>query len=154
MAGRDSIQQVMADFGKTVGLDDLGLDEQDYCCLVIEQDLVINIEFDEAGERLMLYSKVGRPGPDREAELTKILQANYLGRGTGGATLGLQPESGAVVLSREVPTAGIDVPSFSASLENFVNVAEAWTRRLADAVSLAQPSAGSPDHPPVDRIRG
>ena len=152
MAERETVQQIIGDFGRTVGFEDLELDAEGYCCLVIDNDLVINIEFDEPGARLMLYSKVGRPGPDRPKALTEIMQANYLGRGTGGATLGLQPESGAIVLSREVPVAGLDVPGFSTALERFVNMAEAWSRRLAEPSSPAQPPAAS--DLPVGGIRG
>ena len=153
MADRDTVQQILGDFGKTIGLDGLELDGEGYCCLMIDNDLVINIEFDEPGVRLMLYSKLGRPGPDRLAALTEIMEANYLGRGTDGATLGIEPGSGAIVLSREVPVAGIDVPGFSNALERFVNMAESWTKRLGEASSPAPPSE-APEHPPVGGIRG
>ena len=153
MAERDVLQQIIGDFGKTVGLDDLELDAEGYCCLVIDKDLVINIEFDEPEARLMLYSKVGAPSADRQAGLVAIMEANYLGRGTGGATLGLQPESGAIVLSRDVPITGMDLPGFSGALERFVNTAESWTRRLGEASSPAQPP-GASDHLPPGGIRG
>jgi len=153
MAERDVLQQLIGDLGKTVGLDDLELDAAGYCCLVIDKDLVINIEFDEPDARLMLYSMVGRPGSDRPAGLTELMEANYLGRGTGGATLGLERESGAIVLSREVPIAGMDLPGFSGALERFINMAESWSRRLGEASSPAQP-ADAPDHPPPGGIRG
>jgi Tir chaperone protein (CesT) family len=155
MAERDTAQQVIGDFGKTIGLDDLALDEADYCCLLIDQALVINIEFDEPERRLMLYSMVGRPGQDRAAVFSALMQANYLGRGTGGATLGLQsePDGEAIVLSREVPLPGLDVPAFSSALERFVNMAETWTQRLGTAPAAAETSAPAPDFPPAGGIR-
>jgi hypothetical protein len=147
------VQQILGDFGKTIGLDDLELDAAGYCCLMIDNNLVINIEFEEPDARLLLYAKVGRPGPDRAAALTAILEANYLGRGTGGATLGLEPESGSIVLSRDLAIAGMDVPGFSDALERFVNTAEVWSKRLGEASASAPPSDPH-DHPPVGGIRG
>ena len=148
MAEREMVQQILGDFGKTIGLDDLGLDGAGYCCLMIDNDLVINIEFEEPDSRLMLYSVVGHPGADRAASLTAIMEANYLGRGTGGAILGLAPESGAIVLSRDVPIAGMDVPGFSETLERFVNMAESWSKKLGEAASSAQPADASEHLPP------
>ena len=153
MADRDTTQQIIGDFGKTVGLDDLELDEAGYCCLVIDKNLVINIELDEPERRLMLYSLVGRPGPDRLPVPNMAMEANYLGRGTGGATLGVQPEGGGIVLSRGVPLAGLDLPGFNGALERFVNTAEAWTKRLAEPAAEAEPAATALDFPPAGGIR-
>jgi len=70
--------------------------------------MVINIELDEAAQRLRLYSVVGRPEGER---FGLLLEANYLGQGTDGGSLGLQPDTGTAVLSREVPVAQLDVPA-------------------------------------------
>jgi hypothetical protein len=100
MPDRDAVQQIIVTFGQTIGIGDLGLDDDGYCCLVIDPDMVINIELDEAAQRLLLYSVVGRPDGER---FPLLLEANYLGQGTGGGSLGLQPNTGSAVLSREVP---------------------------------------------------
>jgi hypothetical protein len=83
---RDAVQQIIATFGQTIGIGDLGHDEYGFCCLVIDQDMVINIELNEAAQRLLLYSVVGRPGGER---FPLLLEANHLGQGTGGGSLGL-----------------------------------------------------------------
>jgi hypothetical protein len=144
MAERETVQDIIGGFGRTVGLDDLALDEAGYCCLVIDRDLVVNIELDEPGRRLMLYSAVGRPGPDRLAALTELMEANYLGQRTNGATLGSRPDSGQIVLSREVPIAALDVPGFNTALEVFVNTAEEWTKRLAEPAQTTEPDFAPP----------
>jgi hypothetical protein len=133
MPDRDAVQQIIATFGQTIGIGDLGLDDDGYCCLVIDQDMVINIELDEAAQRLLLYSVVGRPDGER---FPLLLEANYLGQGTDGGSLGLQPSTGAAVLSREVPVAQLDVPAFSTAPERFINLTEDWTKRLQAAGSL------------------
>jgi hypothetical protein len=115
---------------------------------VIDQDMVINIELDEAAQRLRLYSVVGRPEGER---FGLLLEANYLGQGTDGGSLGLQPDTGTAVLSREVPVAQLDVPGFSAALERFINLTEDWTKRLQAAES--EPAANTYAPPPQGGIR-
>ena len=56
--------------------------------------MVINIELSEAAQYLLLYSVVGRP---HSVRFPLLLEANYLSRGTGGGSLGLQPGTGAAV---------------------------------------------------------
>jgi hypothetical protein len=94
---------------------------------VIDQDMVINIELNEAAQRRLLYSVAGRPDGER---FPLLLEANHLGQGTGGGSLGLQPNTGSAVLSRAVPLAQLDVPTFSAAPERFINLTEDWTKRL------------------------
>ena len=64
-----------------------------------------------------------------------LLEASYLGQGIGGGSLGLQPNTGSAVLSREVPVAQLDVPAFSAALERFFNLTKDWTKRWQAAES-------------------
>ena len=58
---------------------------------------------------------------------------------------------GAAVLSREVPVAQLDVPTFSTALERFVNLTEDWTKRLQAAES--EPAADTYAPPPQGGIR-
>jgi hypothetical protein len=156
MSDQDNAQQVIGEFGRSIGIDDLALDEEGYCCLAIDRDLIVNIELDADGGRLVLYSMVGQPGPDRAAALEMLMQANYLGQGTGGAILGAQPETGAIVLSCALPADRLDLPAFNGALERFVNTAEDWMRRLAGpapaAAAEAAPAA-APDFPMPPGLR-
>ncbi|MFO1058436.1 MAG: type III secretion system chaperone [Dongiaceae bacterium] len=152
MSDLDAVQQVIGEFGKSIGIDDLALDAEGYCCLAIDHDLIVNIELDATDGQLVLYSVVGQPGPDRAAVLETLMQANYLGQGTRGAILGLQPGTGAVVLSRALPADRLDLPAFNGALERFVNTAEDWMRRLAGPAAAADPAAeaaapAAPDFP-------
>lgn len=108
----------------------------------------------EAAQRVLLYSVVGRPDGER---LPLLLEANYLGQGTGGGSLGLQPGTGAAVLSRDVPVVQLDVPAFSTALKRFINLTEDWTKRLQAAGSepatdtyVPPPQRG---HPRLTRTR-
>ena len=60
-----------------------------------------------------------------------MLQANFLLRGTEGATLCQNPETQAYALVRPFPLALADVESLAAGLESLVNQTENWRKALA-----------------------
>jgi hypothetical protein len=141
VSDRHTVQGLLGEFGRTIGLDDLELDEDDYCALLIDDSLVINMEFDDAGNKLVLYSLIGEPAGERTAAYDRLLRANYLGRETGAASLSLHPDGKGVVLSQWLPMPGLDGKRFTTELERFVNQTEAWTKRLPQ---LAASSEGEP----------
>ena len=60
-----------------------------------------------------------------------MLQANFLLRGTEGATLCQNPETHDYALVRPFPLALTDVESLAAGLESLVNQTENWRKALA-----------------------
>jgi hypothetical protein len=146
MADSERLQQVLGEFGATVGLEDLRLDEAGHCVLAIDDTLVVNLELDAAKGSAVLYSWLGVPTGDLPEIYGQLLQANYLGQGTGGATLGLQAETGGIVLSQSVALEHLDLPRFNTALETFVNQAERWSERLAQP---APEAAAAADEPPA-----
>lgn len=152
MSDRHTVQGLLGEFGRTIGLDGLELDEDDYCALLIDNSLVVNMEFDEAGKKLVLYSLIGEPNGERTAAYDQLLRANYLGRETGAASLGLHPDGKGVVLSQWLPMHGLDGERFTTELERFVNQTEAWTKRLPELGANAGGKAAPASEFPV--IRG
>ena len=145
MPYEERLQQVLREFGASVGLEDLALDETAHCALAIDDKLVVNLEADAACDRAVLYSWLGVPAGEAADVYSQLLQANYLGQGTGGATLGLQAETGGIVLSQPIELEHLDLPRFNAALEAFVNQTERWSERLAQP---APEDAAAVDEPP------
>ena len=145
MSDHHAAQELLGAFGRTIGLDDLGLDEDNYCALLIDDGLVINIEFDEQERQLVLYSLLGEPAGDARSVYERLLQANYLGRECGGATFGLRPDN-SVVLSQSMAVPGLELKDLTARLERFINEVEAWTKQLPQlgAASEAAPAEEFP----------
>ena len=140
MSGR--AQAVLTEFAWTVGLDDLAFDADGHCVLGIDA-VIVNLERDEEGGMVVLYSVIGRPGGDATAVHRALLRAQYLGVETRGMTFGLRPEDDAVVLSRALDLATLDVASFQAALQAFVDMAEAWTARLPELGTAAGDASAS-----------
>ncbi len=84
-------------------------------------------------DAVVLNGVIGEPPPEGLEPLYKaMLEANYNFAGTAGATLAVNPEDGALTLTRLVPSVRLDSDSLLAALESFVNVLEAWRKILAD----------------------
>jgi hypothetical protein len=124
-------QAVLAEFGRTVGLDDPTFDADGHCVLGIDA-VIVNLERDEEGGVLLLYSLIGRPVGNPAAVYAALLRAQYLGVESGGMTFGLRPGDDAVVMSRGLDLATLDVATFQSVLQAFVDTAEAWMARLPE----------------------
>ena len=76
--------------------------------------------------------EIGNPPPDADGAFgAMMLQANFLLRGTEGATLCQNPETHAYAIVRPFPLALADVESLASGLESLVNQAENWRKVLS-----------------------
>jgi hypothetical protein len=148
---RERVNQALGEFGKQIGLDDLRLDDNRYAALAFD-DVVVNLEFDEDLERLVLSAYLGEPRDDRLKTYELLLDANFCWQGTAGGTLSLERETGGIVLFQSLPTRTLDLRALEAALETFVNSADAWTLQIGQAEAAAaaptsdRPAAGDNRH--------
>ena len=91
-----------------------------------------------AGDALSVSAEIGEPPADGRAEFAELmLEANL----QSGAFFAKEPESGAYVLVRRLQLPELGAESFDAALEDLVNLAETWRRRLADFRPVAKAAA-------------
>lgn len=132
-------RELVQGFGKTLTLESLTLDERTHSCVLIFDDaLVINIEYDEQTERLVLSSYLHELPPNGcEPLLRELLAANLYWHRTQGATLCLEEGTGGVILVYGHSVSDLDGAAFEAVVQNFANQAERWTQRLTEATRAA-----------------
>ena len=137
-------QQLLSDFGASLGLPELSLDETGHCALTFDE-VDVNIDFIDETQDLLVYSLLGVSDAAQRGDpaiLLPLLQANYFGIGTAGGQIGIDKESGAVSLSRAYPLQLLDLPRLGASLQAFVSTAEYWKTWLGlSDEELDEPSA-------------
>lgn len=132
-------------FGKTIGLPDLDLDEDGYCCLEFDGHIV-NIEFNPRSEEFFLYAHIADlPGTGRKALYEMLLEANLFFRGTKGATLGIDRASERIVLAVKAPVTAMDERALERIMEDFVNVTTWWKQRLATFQETEKQDEAQPD---------
>lgn len=124
----------------------LGVTPED---LLHTQELVIDghavglmYDGDETVGDLVLFCGLGVPPAARKAQIYEaLLQANCLWVGTSGGTLGVHPESGAVMLSLRYPVDGTTPDTLVQVLRIYVDAADYW-RAVVDGQAL-QPVDGA-----------
>jgi hypothetical protein len=70
------------------------------------------------------------PTKDKEDFLLKLMKANFLGQGTGGAVLGLKEDESCLTLSLSLPYE-INYRAFKDAIEEFVNYIDYWKTETA-----------------------
>ncbi len=119
--------EVLEEFAKHVGVDSIKdfLEEQE---LMIEQTAVGFLwEGDEDNGDIIFFIRLGSPGAARLREIAvQLLEANYLGAGTGGCTIGVHHESGEVVISSSINAYGLTADGLAGVVGGFLDTASHW----------------------------
>lgn len=151
MDKRTLAQDLLNQLGNTLTVGPLTLDERTRSCvLLFDGDLVINIEYDDSTERLVLASYLAElPATGAEPLLRELLAANLYWHRTRGATLGLEEGTGGILLTYAHAVSDLDGPKLEAVLHNFVHQAERWTTRIQDASRAPAATVGAVDPAPA-----
>lgn len=137
----DAGPALLAALGARLGLPGLRADAAGTCVLTIDGALDLRLVLAPGGATLVLFAVLGTLTGTMSGTMTgtvdtprlaaDMLRANYLWRGTDGATLSLDPEDDAVLLARRLPLAALDAPGLEDHLERFVRIATTWRARLS-----------------------
>jgi hypothetical protein len=79
------------------------------------------------------------PKKKKEDFLMLLMKANFLGQGTGGATLGLKEDESFLTLSLSLPYE-MNYNAFKDSLEDFANFVEYWKKETVRFEAEAEKS--------------
>ncbi len=127
---------LLSELIRAAGLTDKRSDLAQPVFLTVDEKIVINISMrtatEESSEALVLFSFLGAlPETNRESALLSLLEADFSQKMTGDATLSVEPRSQAVVLTRELPAAGLTLTYAKSALEHFTQAALLWSDALA-----------------------
>lgn len=101
---------------------------------------------DETARSLVLLGEIGVPPPESDGRFNELLmQANFLFRGSDGATFTQNPETKEYALMRSLPLTLLDASSLADAVQAFANTLERWRRVLSDF----RPAAESPGDAPA-----
>ena len=129
-------KELLAAFAAKYGVE--GLDGADGAAALDVDGVSVELLDDPQTQCVLACAEIGLPPPDANGMFgTMMLQANFMLRGTEGATLCQNPETNAYALVRPFPLALTDVESFGAGLESLVNQTENW-RKVLTGVRIAE----------------
>ncbi len=122
--------ELIAAFAAKYGI--AGLEGADGAAELDVDGLRVELLDDPQTHSVLACTEIGFPPPDADDAFGSLmLTANFLLRGTEGATLCQNPETQAYALVRPFPLALADVESLAAGLESLVNQTENWRKALA-----------------------
>ncbi len=119
-------------FANHVGLDAEALAKTEE---IVIDGLKVGLQYegDEDMGDIVYFANLGAPADHRIAEVYKtLLHANNLWAGTGGATLGLQPETGSIILAGRIDFNGVSAASLAMLLDAYADTALHWKKYIAD----------------------
>lgn len=129
------LKTMLAAYGREAGLSAPKEAGPDQFVVSLEGFTVHLANFQERG-MLMLHAGIGvLPERDAERLCVLLLQSNNLFHDTGGTTLGLDTEAGAITLQVAWPHTDLDARRFSALFDNFILLAGNWMEKLVGFAS-------------------
>lgn len=123
MDAKELISELGSRFGITLELSDAGT-----CRVIFDEDAV---DFELAGRRLFVMADLG-PVAGGEALLRELLEADYLGAKTFGATISIDSEHDVFSLHAILP-AQDDYEAFEENLTGFVKALREWKEIISSA---------------------
>lgn len=125
------INSILLELGHQMGLDNLKLDQNRVCRLVFDKKYVVDIEATEDEKVVHIYSTITAiPAEGKERFYETFLEANLFGKGTGGATFGINKMENELMLTRAINMETCDYQEFVNILESFVNHVESWMTNI------------------------
>jgi hypothetical protein len=103
--------------------------DADNSCDLVFDDLPVSIQYLAARSQLLFYCVVGTVPESQEARLdlfARLLDANFLFRKTGGATLAIDVATGLVSFQRLESARGLDSVAFLDIFEGYLQLAVHW----------------------------
>ena len=118
--------ELLSALGRKIDIPDLSFDENGLCRLRFQQRYVIDMKGVENGIWLIAFFGP-LPADTTSAFLRSLLQAQFMGHDTGGASFSVNPESEELTLSLFCPSGGYDGNTFAEQVGNFVDAVARWS---------------------------
>ena len=139
---KEHVNELLRHIGEGLNLPDLCLDDNNHCILLFDEKIVLNMDFDEEGEKLVIYAYIGEiPLECREVIFEKALEGNFFWNETDGGTLGIDKQSQSLVLAKSFSLPLNDFNVFEDQLASFVEIVEKWISRIEDYLKRAEERA-------------
>lgn len=125
-------QSVIREFGAALAEPDMEADASGYLNLTID-DLQIHLQYDDESDDVIVFAEVLLLPLDQDRKVKmyeQLLSANLFWQGTKGGTFGIDFDLGWIYLANRCTNNGLELKTFEAWLESFVNLAIYWRQRL------------------------
>lgn len=142
------LETLLSDLGTSLGLQDLGLNENGVCSLVFDGSITVNIE-PETGDGSVVYiygvlCNVPQETEDRDRLYSALLEAQLFGKGTQMLSFGLDADEKQVYLWKTMDTGKAEVKDIRHMIEVFCNVFDAWQNQVKNMMTTLDSADAAP----------
>jgi hypothetical protein len=136
----EAANNLLKEFGRNIGLDQLELDEEGQCTLAFDDDIVVTFVVDSENG-LNIVSYIGElPETGAEYFVKALLEENFLPSNHGGTRFAIEPNSNRVVMVGRWDAEKTDISLLTSQLESCVNTIDAMQKTM-NATNFDKPAA-------------
>ncbi|MCP4997231.1 MAG: type III secretion system chaperone [Hyphomicrobiales bacterium] len=149
---REAVATVLNEFGQKFDIEGVEMDDEDFVALQLPEGVLVNVDYVESDNTLVLYTTVGEIQDSMRTEIyEELLQANFFWEVTAGATMCIDPEAGHALVNVSVGAEDLDAEQFETLLQNVNRITLMWAERFRQIAEAAdQPDqTEAADHEPV-----
>lgn len=140
------LQDVLARFGRTIGLNDLAFDSEDMCALTVDGDLEVYFQaIDYAAGVMRLNGRVALASDVSPETLRDLLVSSHNGRGTGDAAFSIDNQTDEVLLGRALYVNKMTDQEFDEAVTLFLRYVAFWNTQIAELEAPSLKSAPARD---------
>ncbi|WP_022665940.1 type III secretion system chaperone [Desulfospira joergensenii] len=132
MNDKQQFDRIMSQLGQAMGIEELGLNEENGCTLRFD-DQVINLQFEPDDCSFILFSDLGQVAQEKKESLyEQFLSANFYRKQMVNSSISYCEPTRSIVLILHQSTHGLDFVQFESILQSFIDLAEAWSKKIAE----------------------
>ncbi|MDR2812718.1 MAG: type III secretion system chaperone [Puniceicoccales bacterium] len=136
---KKEVNSLLKELGKVLDLSSLELDINNHCLILFDDKIVLNLELQEERGALIVYSYISVvPFTGKELVLEILLEANFFWKASHGATFAIDKQTQTLILQQRFLLPIAKSENFQDELGIFVDVVEAWMKRIDDICSEAE----------------
>lgn len=143
-------QQLMAEIGPRLELSEVTEFSEDECwVLIVNDETVIAVDYDESAGRLVLSAEVVVPAAESRFQVyEQLLQFNHQWPETGGLRFSLDGPAGTVVQAFDLSLTNLNIQTLESVLANFVEQLAVWRELIQrGATAPMTETTGVPPEP-------
>lgn len=131
---KENMHHLIKELGQELGLPDMEMDDKDFVCIFAEDGVVLNLDYYEDEDVLVLYTTVGEINNEnnRLRIYEEMLRGNFVWESTAGATLCIDPSAKLALMMTNVTVGDLDLPKLMNVLNHFTRLAWVWSDRIRD----------------------
>ena len=122
----ENVNQLLEDFGRSIAVPKLSLNQDHTCILCIDKAQDIQLTYSEPNDSIDFFTVVGTLSDQNEDNWTYLLKSNAEWSLTEGMTLAKKPHQNTIVLGYRLPLFQVTKKVFEKAFEHFMKQMERW----------------------------